>query len=125
MSYIDPNSRHHLPLNSMLFESTPDLRTPLLPANPTLVNLRDAADTSITALPAVPPKTECKPSFWARLLAKIKNALGGRKEEEMEIGEPTHFRHHGTGGGRELRKPVRDGRGGRGGEEDTRALLRD
>jgi len=111
-------SRHHLPLNSMLFESTADLRAPL-PANVTLVNLQEAADTSITALPTLPAPEPAvrKASLWARMIARIKQTLGIKKkaavtvEREMDIGSPTGFQHHGTGSGKPLRAPVEDGRG--------------
>ncbi|KAH7094601.1 hypothetical protein FB567DRAFT_7303 [Paraphoma chrysanthemicola] len=48
-----PNdSRHLLPMSSLIFTSSPNLRnTTTLPTNPTLVNLNDAADMSVTALP--------------------------------------------------------------------------
>jgi hypothetical protein len=104
------NSRNFLPLNSMLFKSTPDLRSQ--PTNPTLVNLRDAADTSVTALPAPQPPTK---SIWQRVVDKIKSVLGthgeGDSEQdggrapkgEMQIGGPTDFKHHTTGGAQPLR----------------------
>ena len=117
-----PNdSRHHLPVNSMLFESSVNLRS-LLPANPTLVNIREAADTTITALPApattvAQNPTERKPSIWRQLVAKIKKALGGSKKEvatteekELDIGRPTDFQHHVTGGAEPLRTPMAAGR---------------
>jgi hypothetical protein len=101
-------SRNFLPLNSMLFTSTPNLRS--LPSNPTLVNLRDAADTSVTALPT---GKKPSPSIWQRVLVKIKEVFG--KEDggrELQIGEPTDFKHHGTGGAQPLRTIGRRREGG-------------
>jgi hypothetical protein len=98
-------SRHHLPLNSMLFKSTPNLRDPApLPTNPTLVNLHDAADTGVTALPMQPvgqPK-ERKPTVWKRAVAKAKKLFGRKKK--LQIGGPTNFQHHSTGGMQPLRR---------------------
>ena len=90
-----PNTSHHL-------------------ANPTLANLKDAQDTSITALPQ--PVTEAEiiesDGFWKRLWARIRNALGFGEQEvvyeeerEMCIGEPFGFVHIGTGGNRPLLGP--------------------
>ncbi|KAF1921960.1 hypothetical protein BDU57DRAFT_68056 [Ampelomyces quisqualis] len=109
-------SRHHFPMSSMLFDSSPNLRVPL-PTNTTLVNVREAADTSITALPAPRPiedeRIKHKPSLWHRLVAKIKGVFG-RKEEKartqqngverrgLVIGGPTDFQHLRTGGPRPL-----------------------
>ncbi|KAF2833638.1 hypothetical protein CC86DRAFT_268987, partial [Ophiobolus disseminans] len=109
------NSRHHLPLNSMLFESTPNLRQPL-PANATLVNIHDAANLDVTALPSPPAPAERKLSVWARLLAKMKSALSGKKNKGPEIGDPMDFQHCVTGGSGPLREPVSAG-GMRGSEE--------
>ncbi|KAH4386277.1 hypothetical protein HBH94_038040 [Parastagonospora nodorum] len=60
-------------MNSMVFKSSPNLRNEL-PSNPTLVNIRDAADTSVTALPM--PATaledqvvERKMGWWSRMPA--------------------------------------------------------
>jgi hypothetical protein len=105
------NSRNFLPLNSMLFKSTPDLRS--LPTDPTLVDLRDAADTSVTALPAPQPPAK---STWQRVVAKLKEVFGAGTGEgdakehtgrvrrgEMQIGGPTDFKHHVTGGAQPLR----------------------
>jgi len=102
-----PNTSHHL-------------------ANPTLANLKDAQDTSITALPQ--PVTEAEiiesDGFWKRLWARIRNALGfGEREVEYEeeremcIGEPFGFVHVGTGGNRPLLGPGGVPRVG-GGEEE-------
>ncbi|KAI4941249.1 hypothetical protein J4E91_010826 [Alternaria rosae] len=56
-------------------------------ANPTLANLKDAQDTSITALPQPVVEAEVmeEDGFWKRLWAKIRNALGfGEQEVEYE-----------------------------------------
>src|SRR4051812_47484459 len=109
MSFND--SRHHFPLNSMLFTSTAELRAPL-PANATLVNINEAADRDVTALPA-PPVVERKPPVWARLLARIKQILGcdrKKRAQEMEIGGPADFQHHVTGGAEGLRNAGGAGR---------------
>jgi hypothetical protein len=88
----------------MLFRSSPNLHSPL-PTNQTLVNIHEAADTTITALPA--PYTtntaQRKISAWDWLLAKVKELLMGRKEAELQIGGPTDFQHHETGGAEPLR----------------------
>ena len=80
-------------------------------ANPTLANLKDAQDTSITALPQPVIEAEIieEEGFWKRLWARIRNALGFGEQEieyeeerEMCIGEPFGFVHIGTGGTRPL-----------------------
>jgi hypothetical protein len=99
----------------MLFKSSPELRSHP-PSHTTLVDVHDAADTSITALPTSPATMQTKQpaSFWQRILARIKEILVGKKEEkgaggvdvggkEMKIGEPTGFQHHVTGGAEPLR----------------------
>jgi hypothetical protein len=107
-----PNdSKHLLPMNSVLFndDSQVSFRTPVLSRyhNPTLVNVREAADTSITALPAPPvavtkQKQKKKPvSAWKKVLSKVKRAVGFEKKKKktrLVIGEPTMFRHVKTGG---------------------------
>jgi hypothetical protein len=100
-------SRHLLPMSSIIFKSSPDLRSPLLPTNPTLVDLHEAQDTSITALPmtsSIKPRT--KESIWSRIVSKITGLFGGKAKEsevgaerEMEIGSPTDFKHEWTGFG--------------------------
>jgi hypothetical protein len=99
---MHPNdSNHLLSINSMIFTSTANLNHPLPTTNPTLVDLREAADTNVTALPAPLPSREKKPSVWRRVLAKIKGAFGGKKKKKkkkMNIGGPTGFQHQGTEG---------------------------
>ena len=64
--------------------------------------------------------------MWARALAKIKQMLGGggsqkeesRKERELQIGGPTDFQHHVTGGAGPLRSPVAVGKRWSGDEEE-------
>lgn len=101
-------------MSSMLFDSAPNLHHNTLPTNPTLVNLQDAVDTSITALPTLPPKTIArKESIWHRFFGKIKGVFGKREkkkgkkdvggEKEMEIGGPYGFQHLKTGGALGLR----------------------
>ncbi|CAI9634551.1 unnamed protein product [Alternaria burnsii] len=104
------NSRHLLPMNSVLFDNKSSSHFSLSdPANLTLVNLQDAQDTTVTALPQPPTNTAitAKPaedSLWRRLLVKSKIVLcfkhgkdeqEDKKEEvkEMCIGEPTGFKH--------------------------------
>ncbi|KAH4730207.1 hypothetical protein HBH66_047370 [Parastagonospora nodorum] len=81
-------------MNSMVFKSSPNLRNEL-PSNPTLVNIRDAADTSVTALPM--PATaledqvvERKMGWWSRMVARIKGCFkkkeeGGEERTELNI----------------------------------------
>ncbi|KAI4641125.1 hypothetical protein J4E93_008003 [Alternaria ventricosa] len=124
------DSKHLLPMTSILFadansSSRPNTSHHL--ANPTLANLKDAQDTSITALPQ--PVTEAEviessDGFWKRLWAKIKIALGFGEQEveyeeerEMCIGEPFGFVHIGTGGNRPLLGPGGVPRVGSGEEE--------
>jgi hypothetical protein len=109
-----PNdSSHLLPVSSMLFNSSPNLRTPL-PTNSTLVDIREAADTSVTALPTAPTPTQHKPSVWRRMLAKIKAAFESKDKvdeekkdqseaKELQISGPTDFHHRLTGGAQPLR----------------------
>lgn len=106
------DSRYLLPMTSILFNddgaSRPSTSHHL--ANPTLANLKDAQDTSITALPQPVVEAEVmeEDGFWKRLWAKIRNALGFGEQEveyeerEMCIGEPFGFVHIGTGGNRPL-----------------------
>jgi hypothetical protein len=103
------NSHHLLPMNSMLFTSYANLRSPLP------VDMREAADMNVTALPAPSPTKERKPSAWRRMLAKIKGVFGGKNDEEVKvkedlgevkelvIGGPTNFEHHETWGVKGLR----------------------
>ncbi|KAH8730207.1 hypothetical protein GQ44DRAFT_756691 [Phaeosphaeriaceae sp. PMI808] len=108
------DSRHLLPVPSMLFQSTVDLRTPL-PTNATLVNINEAADTSVTALPIADVQVAEKPaSVWHRMVTNIKRMLAGRKkklsamhrgilvreEKTIKISEPMNVRHVMTGGTR-------------------------
>jgi hypothetical protein len=100
-----PNdSKHLLPMNSVLFSNNPSSRpaTAHHLANPTLANLQDAQDTSVTALPQTPTTTTInakakKIGFWKTALAKIKNLLRLEKKRKEEkklcIGEPFGFRH--------------------------------
>jgi hypothetical protein len=109
------DSHHLLPMNSMLFTSYANLRSPLHVGNPTLVDMREAADMNVTALPAPSPTKERKPSAWRRMLAKIKGVFGGKNDEEVKvkedlgkveelvIGGPTDFEHRETWGVKGLR----------------------
>jgi hypothetical protein len=117
---MSPNdSRYLLPMNSLLFKSSLDLGKQL-PTSPTLVDIRDAADTSVTALPMSPPAPENKAAepkkgLWHRMVAKIKTVFGGKdnmdestqeEHKELLIGTPTDFQHHITGGFGTLRTPT-------------------
>jgi hypothetical protein len=107
-----PNdSRHLLPMNSMLFKEQPSPRPLATEYNPTLANLQEAQDTTITALPQ-PPSDEdvqpTKPSLCSTLLAAIKKLWPfGKAEKGLSIGEPTEFQHLQTAGPRPLMGPVR------------------
>jgi len=101
---MPPNdSRHLLPMNSMVFKSSPNLRHQL-PANPTLVNIHDAANTSVTALPMPPTaddqvvEVERKKGFWSRLVEKIKGCFRKEESRGLDIGGPTGFQHTWTAG---------------------------
>jgi hypothetical protein len=110
-----PNdSRYLLPMNSMLFREQPSPRPLATDYNPTLANLQDAQDTTVTALPQ-PPRIEeessdkdvpsPKSSFCSSLLAVVKKLWPfgkGEKAKELSIGEPTEFRHLRTAGPRPL-----------------------
>lgn len=102
-----PNDSHHgLPVNSMLFDSQSPLRSPYFTAtqNPTLVNLQDAQDTTITALPqpvVEQPPSIVKESIWHKVLGKIKALF--RRKESPGISSPTEFQHLATGGPEPLR----------------------
>ncbi|KAF1940958.1 hypothetical protein EJ02DRAFT_213873 [Clathrospora elynae] len=102
-----PNdSKHLLPMSSILFKDrpspslSPSPRPPTDYNNPTLANLTEAQDTSITALPQQPAATDVQPpaeSFWSRILAKIKGVLCfWREKRQLRAGESTGFRHVGT-----------------------------
>jgi hypothetical protein len=81
----------------MLFKKNPSPRA--RPSHPTLANLREAEDTTITALPQPPTENDNKPPkepLWRTLLAKLKEMWPFGKKE-MVIGEPTDFRHVATG----------------------------
>jgi hypothetical protein len=101
-------------MNSMLFREQPSPRPLATDYNPTLANLKEAQDTTITALPQ-PPKMESKSSnadisspkssFCSSLLTAIKKLWPFGKAEkvkELSIGEPTEFRHLQTAGPRPL-----------------------
>ncbi|RII13653.1 hypothetical protein CUC08_Gglean004423 [Alternaria sp. MG1] len=113
------NSRHLLPMTSVLFHNKSSSHFSLSdPANLTLVNLQDAQDTTVTALPQPPTITAiaakpAKNSLWTRFLVKLKIVVGfkhgkggqeDKKEEEKEmcIGEPTEFKHVRTAGPRPM-----------------------
>jgi hypothetical protein len=108
------DSRHLLPVSSVIFKSSPDLRSPL-PTISTLVDLREAQDTSITALPMnISTTSKPKAGIWSRIVSKIKDIFTGKKGEEegeegdreMEIGSPMDFEHERTGGTEPLRTRV-------------------
>jgi hypothetical protein len=105
-------------MNSLIFNSTPNLHA-RLPATPTLVNIQEAADTSVTALPTppLPPKRNHNPSMFRRALRRIKTLVSRSRANsagrdgtarELWIGAPTGFEHRETGGPRGLREPVQD-----------------
>ncbi|KAG9186372.1 hypothetical protein G6011_02928 [Alternaria panax] len=124
---MPPNdSKHHLPVSSILFNnktySTAHPRNHVL-AHPTLADLHDAQDTTVTALPQPPTSATSiakpnKDGFCKRILARIKVML--RLEHEVKevkgqdekvrggvcIGEPTNFKHLGTAGPRPMRDSV-------------------
>ncbi|KAF1849804.1 uncharacterized protein K460DRAFT_399914 [Cucurbitaria berberidis CBS 394.84] len=100
------NSRHYLPMNSMLFNSQTSLRSSSLAINqdPALANLHEAQDITITALPQPVAKqlpTTVKKVTWRRVLRKIKTIF--RHKRSVSIGSPTKFRHLVTGGVEPLR----------------------
>jgi hypothetical protein len=96
----------------MLFRDQPAPRPLATDYNPTLANLHEAQDTTVTALPralvAAHPSSDDdtqspRPTFCSSLLAAIKKMwLFRKREKEMVIGEPTEFRHIETGGPRPL-----------------------
>ncbi|CAN9208575.1 unnamed protein product [Alternaria alternata] len=113
------NSRHLLPMTSVLFHNKSSSHFSLSnPANLTLVNLQEAQDTTVTALPQPPTITAinakpAKDSLWTRFLVKFRNVLcfkhgkdeqedKGEEEKEMCIGEPTGFKHVRTAGPRSM-----------------------
>ncbi|KAH6858732.1 hypothetical protein AA0119_g9928 [Alternaria tenuissima] len=117
------NSRHLLPMNSVLFHNKSSSHFSLSdPADLTLVNLQDAQDTTVTALPQPPTNTAitakpAKDSLWTRVLVKLKIVLcfkhgkdeqEDKKEDEKEmcIGEPTGFKHVRTAGPRPMMASV-------------------
>lgn len=93
MSYHNTSSRHHLPLNSMLFPPCPPSSAAercssryYLHANPrnvkrkgTLVNLREAEDLSVTTLPAVVPAVV--------VLGSVESVDGEKERERGREGE--------------------------------------
>ncbi|CAO2658626.1 Nn.00g063490.m01.CDS01 [Neocucurbitaria sp. VM-36] len=106
-----PNdSRHLLPINSMLFNSHKSAlsRRSTTSQNQTLANLQEAQDTTITALPqrvAEQPPTIPKESIWSRVsrvCSKIK-AVFFRRKKSLNVGSPTGFQHLETGGPEPLR----------------------
>lgn len=128
-SDMPPNKGgHHLPVNSMLFDSQFSLRSPRLGRvkNPTLVNVREAADTSVTALPVPSTSTQRmtarKTSVWRRVLGRLKRSLKSSRKKGPVIGGPQDFRHHRTGGPKPLmtvsRKEVGTGQDGESEWED-------
>ncbi|CAN9267583.1 unnamed protein product [Alternaria alternata] len=113
------NSRHFLLMTSVLFHDKSSSHfSHSDPTNLTLVNLQDAQDTTVTALPQPPTITAiatkpAKDSFWTRFLVKLRFVLcfkhgkgeqEDKKEEEKEmcIGEPTGFKHVRTVGPRPM-----------------------
>ncbi|KAH7084950.1 hypothetical protein BKA63DRAFT_597695 [Paraphoma chrysanthemicola] len=110
-----PNdSRHFLPMSSLIFTSSPNLRnTNTLPMNPTLVNLNDAADMSVTALPEprnaktdetreekkncmkteknMGGKTKAKAGMLKKLVKSIKKAFKPRTKTTAKLGRADVF----------------------------------
>jgi hypothetical protein len=84
------DSTHLLPLNSIFFSSTTHLHATSA-LDPTLVNLQDAASTSITALPAARKPPAHKPSLWRRVQDKMRKWMNGKKEVEMEAPQPSRL----------------------------------
>ena len=107
------NSRYHLPLSSVLFNSQVSLGSPRPTTAHTLglVNLYDAQDTTVTALPqpiSLPhytppasPHNTSKRSVWRWVLSKIKAIF--RHKQYINVGSPTGFQHLETGGAQPLR----------------------
>lgn len=111
-----PNdSRHLLPMSSLIFTSSPNLRnTNTLPTNPTLVNLNDAADMSVTALPEprdakrdksreekkkrvmrtekkMGGKTKTKGGMLKKVVKRIKKAFKPRNKTTAKLGRDNVF----------------------------------
>ncbi|KAF2035555.1 hypothetical protein EK21DRAFT_107076 [Setomelanomma holmii] len=120
-----PNDSHHLlPMNSIIFSSTPNLRK-RLPTSPTLVDLSEAADTTVTALPpaSIPVakqtrlKRRSKMKRLRKVARKIARVVFGKpvdpkypvhnntNEGRVKIGVPTNVQHVETGGPRKLSTP--------------------
>ncbi|CAN9279666.1 unnamed protein product [Alternaria alternata] len=106
-------------MTSVLFHNKPSSNfSHSNPANLTLVNLQDAKDTTVTALPQPPTITAiaakpAKDSLWTRFLVRLKIVLRFKhgkdeqedkreEEKEMCIGEPTGFKHVRTAGPRSM-----------------------
>lgn len=108
-----PNdSRHLLPMNSIVFNSQQSPRPPrfTISYEPTLANLHEAQDTTITALPqpitpqpiAKKPPTAPKKSISRRMLNKLKTVFRRRKKS-TSIGSLTEHQHVVTSGPEPLR----------------------
>ncbi|KAJ4365134.1 hypothetical protein N0V83_008752 [Neocucurbitaria cava] len=107
-----PNdSRHLLPMNSIVFNSQQSPRPPrfTISYDPTLANLHEAQDTTITALPQPNPITEKPPtahkrSIWSRMVNKLKIVFRRhKKEKSASIGSLTEYQHVVTSGPEPLR----------------------
>jgi hypothetical protein len=96
----------------MLFKKQPSPRP--VSSMPTLANIREAQDTTITALPLPPVVNEQEPPkepLWRKFWVKMKGLLCfGKKEKEMCIGAPTDFKHVRTGGPMPLMGRTESGR---------------
>jgi hypothetical protein len=103
-------SRHLLPINSILFYDYHDRPAPRplsssRPQSSTLANLQDAQDLSITALPQPPTITitttkdnAAKESIWKRFCAVMRRWLcmskevGNRRKREMMEDDDAKYR---------------------------------
>ncbi|KAF2127241.1 hypothetical protein P153DRAFT_433051 [Dothidotthia symphoricarpi CBS 119687] len=122
------NSRHHLPLTSILFPISPPSHTPNTPPS------SSRSTPTLTALPRLPPQSQPQPqpsqSPWHRLIARIKSPFRRRRSantlrkrvSKLNISAPTGFRHLATGGVQGRRRSDtglwRDGEGEGDGEGD-------
>lgn len=110
---MGPNdSRHLLPMSSTIFRrqtSVQQMRQITNP-DPSVVNLQEARDETVTALPfhmKLIPTQPVKESKWERFVRKMKSVF--RLKKKVKISAPTNFRHLETGSSNPLLTPVTPG----------------
>lgn len=92
-STLRNESNRMLPMNSMVFGSNVALLAPFNngQSDASMVNLHEAADENVTAVPKYIDIVPYKEPKWKKILKAVKNALSFKKR--IKIGRPSGFYH--------------------------------